>query len=149
MFSYGQIPFRFTLDQFYSGQSMPVNEALFRIFSISDFAEQRGHGIPTIINKYSKNAFNISSSTILVTLPFAFVPDSVSARKVREIESANLKENHRKILDYLLNNPNSSLEEVAKHVGLSVSGVKKIVASLQESGFIKHVGPKKGGHWSR
>ena len=149
VFSYGQIPFRLTLDQFYSGQSMPVNEALFRIFSISDFAEQSGHGIPTIVNKYSKNAFNISGSTILVTLPFAFVPDSVSARKVREIESANLKETHRKILDYLLNNPNSSLEEVAKHVGLSVSGVKKIVASLQESGFIKRVGPKKGGHWSR
>lgn len=77
------------------------------------------------------------------------MPDHVSARKIREIETSALKETHRETLDYLLAHPSASLEEAAKHVGLSVDGVKKIVASLQESGFIKRIGPKKGGHWSR
>ena len=149
VFSYGQIPFRLSIDQFYRGQSMPVNESLFRIFSISDFAEQSGHGVPTIVSKYSKEAFNFTSGAMLVTIPFAFTPDSVIGRKTMEIESANLKGNHKKVLDYLLAHPNSSLEETAEYVGLSVGGVKKIVAFLQESGFIKHIGPKKGGHWSR
>lgn len=127
---------------------MPVNEALFRIFSISDFAEQSGHGIPTIVNKYTKKAFNISNATILVTLPFTFMPDSVLARKAREKESNKLKETRKKVLDYLSSNPYSNLEETAKYVKLSVGGVKKIVASLQKEGFIKHIGPKRGGYWS-
>ena len=146
--SYGQIPFRLSLDQFYQGKSMPVNESLFRIFSISEFAEQSGHGIPTIVKNYSKAAIDLSGNTVLITIPFSFEPDYVERRKNRELSETKLKDSHRQVLNYLINNPDSSIVEAASAADLSVGGVKKIIASLQAKGFIKRVGPKNGGHWS-
>ena len=46
-------------------------------------------------------------------------------------------------------NPDSSLKECAEEVGLSLSGVKKIIKELQNQGKIRRIGPKNGGKWSR
>lgn len=46
--SYGGLPYGLTLDEFYEGTSHPINKALWSIFNFAEYAEQTGHGIPTI-----------------------------------------------------------------------------------------------------
>ena len=41
-----------------------------KIFSQLDIVDHTGHGIPIIIDKYGKEAFDISSNYIMVTIPF-------------------------------------------------------------------------------
>lgn len=145
--SYGQPPFGMTKEQFFNGRSKPVNEALFNIFTLSDFAEQSGHGVPTIVSNYTEKAFNFDSDMIVVTIPFSFVPDAVIIRKKLEEQATGLIESHRRVLAYLLNNPDAKLSEVAKGCSLSLGGVKKIVQSLKQDGLIKREGNKKNGRW--
>ncbi len=147
--SYGQPPFGMTKEEFFHGRSKPVNEALFTIFSLSDFAEQSGHGVPTIVSNYTEKAFNFDSNMIVVTIPFAYVPDAVAFRKKLEEQATRLIESHRKVLAFLLNNPDSTLSEAAKACSLSLGGVKKIVQSLKKDGLIKREGNKKNGSWTR
>lgn len=147
--SYGQPPFGMTKEEFFHGRSKPVNEALFNIFSLSDFAEQSGHGVPTIVSNYTEKAFNFDSNMIVVTIPFAYVPDAVAFRKKLEEQATRLIESHRKVLAFLLNNPDSTLSDAAKACSLSLGGVKKIVQSLKKDGLIKREGNKKNGSWTR
>lgn len=145
--SYGSIPFNMDLKDFYKGKSKPINPSLFKIFSISSFAEQSGHGVPTIVEHYSEKAFNLSSNMVLITIPFSFVPESIGIKNGQQ-EGKDLTRNQRKVLIYLINNPKSSLLECSKSTNLSLPGVKKIVKLLQEAGKIHRIGPKNGGTWS-
>lgn len=147
--SYGEPPFGMDKAQFFSGRSKPTNKALFDIFSMSDLAEQSGHGVPTIVSNYTESAFNFSSSMIVVTIPFSYTPDRVLARKAYAERVAVLKNSHQQVLNYLLSNPTSSLTKAAESCGLSLGGVKKIVASLKQEGLIRRKGAKSGGEWTR
>lgn len=86
---------------------------------------------------------------IVVTIPFSRVPNAVILRKQFEEQTTRLMESHRKVLTFLLNNPNSTLSEAAKACSLSLGGVKKIVQSLKKDGLIKREGNKKSGNWTR
>ena len=59
-----------TLDDFYAGRSMPVNEPLMRAFISAGLSEHTGHGIPVIVNSYGRDAFEITGGIIRVTLRF-------------------------------------------------------------------------------
>lgn len=147
--SYGQPPFNMSKEEFFKGKSKPINEALFNIFSLSDFAEQSGHGVPTIVSNYTEKAFNFSSDMIVVTIPFAYVPDAVAFRKQLELETSKLLESHKKVLTFLLDNPDATLSEAAASCSLSLGGVKKIVQSLKSDGFLRREGGKRNGRWTR
>lgn len=146
--SYGSIPFNMSEEEFFGGRSRPINRGMFNIFSVSSFAEQSGHGVPTIVRNYSKSAFDFSSGMVSVTLPFSFVPSQVEARKNVERNLDSIKENPRNILEFLLANPKASLSEASLNTGISLGGVKKIVASLKSKGLLSRKGPKNGGEWS-
>lgn len=44
-------------------------------------------------------------------------------------------------------NPNLTLSDIANDIGKSIRTVEKAAAKLVKEGRLKHVGPKKGGHW--
>lgn len=145
--SYGSLPFNMSLNDFYNGKSRPINPTLFKIFALSSFAEQSGHGIPTIIEHYSIKAFDFSSNMVIVTISYSFTPDAITLKNNLD-SNINMRDNHKKVLVYLSNNPTASLSECAKECSLSLAGVKKIVKSLQQNGKIKRIGPKNGGEWA-
>ena len=68
--SHGGLPQGLTREEFYRGISKPRNFKLMKIFSDLDIVEHTGHGIPTIIARYGKEAFEISDNYIIVTIPF-------------------------------------------------------------------------------
>ena len=46
---------------------LPVNKSLLTIFLASKFAEQSGHGIPTIVENYGRNVFSFEDGMLKVT----------------------------------------------------------------------------------
>ena len=46
-------------DGFYNGTSIPVNISLLTVFMAAGYAEQSGHDIPTIIEKYGRDVFSL------------------------------------------------------------------------------------------
>ena len=52
-----------------------------------------------------------------------------------------------RILVLLRGQPELTLSEVARAIGLAPSTVERAAARLQAEGRLRHVGPKKGGRW--
>lgn len=145
--SYGGLPYALSMDGFFSGTSIPVNKSLLTIFIATGFAEQSGHGIPTIVSKYGRDVFQFSNGMITVTIPFEHEPDYVAHRKNISKIKADLKESHKQVYDILKEDGHLSLQEVAERCGLSLGGVKKICASLRNKGLLERKGSKKEGYW--
>ena len=68
--SHGGLPHNLSADEFFAGISKPRNLALMKIFSDLDIVDHTGHGVPTIVDHYGKDIFNIQENYILVTIPF-------------------------------------------------------------------------------
>ena len=51
------------------------------------------------------------------------------------------------ILEYLSANPKSALSEIASAIGKSLSAVERASTKLIKERRLRHVGPRKGGHW--
>ena len=145
--SYGGLPFSLSLEGFFTGTSVPVNKSLLTIFIVSKYAEQSGHGVPTIVEKYGRDIFSFDDGMIKVTIPLSFERIEVIERKNRIFKQQNLTVNQKKIYEYLLENPADSLQNVADKTGLSLAGVKKICLKLQEYGMIERIGSKRDGVW--
>ena len=134
------------MDEFYEGTSHPINKALWMIFNSAEYAEQTGHGVPTILSKYGKGAFKISDNYLTVTIPFAFKPTWAFAGE-KQNGSLVLSNGQNAILEALKRNPRMTGDELAKATGFSVSMIKKSMVKLQEMGLIKRAGSKRYGYW--
>ena len=145
--SYGGLPYSLSMDGFFSGTSIPVNKSLLTIFIATGYAEQSGHGIPTIVSKYGKGAFSFSNGMVIVTIPFSREPEYVIHRKDLVVRKKGLSENQKRVYETLKADGHLSQQEVAVMCGLSLAGVKKICTLLQEYGFIERVGSKRDGYW--
>lgn len=145
--SYGGLPFALSKEGFFNGTSMPVNKSLFMVFVATHFAEQSGHGIPTIVKRYGKSVFSFDDGMLKVTLPLAFDRPEVALRKGILLQKKGLTKNQQKVYDALAEGGDVSLKEVANKIGLSYAGVKKISSKLQQYGILKRSGSKRDGTW--
>lgn len=145
--SYGGIPFGLSKEGFYHGTSMPVNKSLLTVFMMAKYAEQSGHGIPTIVEKYGRNVFSFDDGMLKVTLPLTFERPEITIRKGIFLQKKGLTVNQKKVYDTLADNGRLSLQEVADQTGLSIGGVKKICLKLQEYSILERRGSKRDGIW--
>lgn len=145
--SYGGLPYGLSKEGFFSGISKPINKSLLTLFILTGYAEQSGHGVPIIVSKYGEKAFSFEDDVLIVTIPFSFEPDYVLARNNLEQRYERLSENQARVLMYLKDNPQSSLENAADNLGLSLGGIKKIISRLKNEGILVRVGAKKNGIW--
>ena len=126
---------------------MPVNKSLLTIFLASKFAEQSGHGIPTIVEKYGRDIFSFDDGLLKVTIPLAFERPEVIIRKRKNLQKNGLTANQKRVYEALAGDGSLSLQKVADQTDLSISGVKKIVSKLQEYGLLERIGSKRDGQW--
>lgn len=68
-----------TVDGFYAGESVPVNEALSKIFIQLHITEHTGRGIPQITSLYGRDNIRIKENNIVVTIPFDRLEDETYA----------------------------------------------------------------------
>jgi predicted HTH transcriptional regulator len=98
-----------TINGFYKGHSIPVNEKLSELFLQLHISEKTGRGIPKIIEVYGKESIDISDDTILVTIPFNRVNkvgDKVGDKVGNKVGNKNLNISQIKVLAEIRNNPN-------------------------------------------
>ena len=160
--SYGQIPYKLTMEDFYSGRSVPVNQALFNIFMITGMSEQSGHGVPAIIKKYGKEAYDIWEGGILVKLKFSFEKSAIDIRnnenenededvtrdeEVKDLSNDRKRKAEEIIYDLLKENDQLSMNEIAQRVGISKEAVKYQLNKLKKEDVIKHQGQNRNGGW--
>lgn len=145
--SHGGLPFGLTIDQFYMGFSKPRNIQLMKIFNQLSIVDHTGHGIPIIISKYGKEAFNIHSNHIMVTIPFD--KDVVATMNVGLDVGLDVGLNvtEKKVINLLLENPSYNAGELAPIINVTKRTVERTFVSLQKKGFLERIGSKRDGRW--
>jgi predicted HTH transcriptional regulator len=153
--SHGGIPHGMTEEDFYSGVSRPRNAVLMRVFLNLGIVEHTGHGIPMIVEKYGRKAFDIHQNYIDVTLPFnqavlASVPQ-LGTDEGTDDEGIRLNEDlsntEKKVILELIKDPGNTYNQLASEIGCSRRTVSRAVASLVEKKYIKRIGNNKSGFW--
>ena len=144
--SHGGLLSGMTKKQFFDGISKPRNATLMRIFLNMGLTEHTGHGIPTIVEKYGKNVFEIQNDYIKCTIPF-------EKEIISQIENKNvglnvgLNKTEKKVIEILLENPNSTSAELSEQIKVTTRTIERAFNSLQEKNIIKRIGSKRDGYW--
>ncbi len=150
--SHGGLPFGLTKDEFFSGISRPRNEHLMDIFKRLGIVEHTGHGVPTILNVYGKEVFEISETLIRVVIPFnkevlenhGAISGAISG-VINKIEDLNTEE--KRIMDAISINPTLSAKVLSEILSIPFRSVQRYLANLREKGYIERIGANKNGYW--
>ena len=141
--SHGSLPNNLSIDEFFAGISKPRNLALMKIFSDLDIVDHTGHGIPTIVEHYGKEVFNIQSTYILVSIPF----DKEVLNKTNVGVNVGVNVVEKMILAELLNNPTLTADKLSLIIKKSKRTIERYLKALQEKGYIERGGSDKTGVW--
>ncbi len=149
--SRGALPPAQTIEGFFLGESIPVNDKLSEIFLQLHISEKSGRGVPKIIEVYGKEAFKFNERSIVVTIPFNKVDRSegqVDSKVDSKVGRENGLNNRRKqIMSEIRNNPNITTKELHNILAISVTAVAKNLAYLKQNGFIERIGSDRSGYW--
>ncbi len=146
--SSGLTPYGIPMSDLCNGRSAPVNGSLFRLAVMMGFVENTGHGIPTIIERYGPDSVKVSEGSVTVTIPFAFEPSYVAARKARARGDVALDDREQMVLDYLRMHRHAKISEIAESIGQSESGIKRAISSLKQKGLIENEGTNRNSIWN-
>ena len=113
--SRGTLPPKQTVDGFYAGESVPVNEALSKIFIQLHITEHTGRGIPQITSVYGRDNIRIKENNIVVTIPFDRLEDETYASV--DTENAPVKSENAPV-DAPVKLKNAPVNEASKDIPL-------------------------------
>lgn len=136
-----------TMEGFYMGESVPVNEKLSEIFLQLHISEKSGRGVPKITEVYGKDAFSFRENAIVVTIPFERISriENKVENKVGNKKSLNLR--RQKIISEIRDNPNITIAELHQILGISETAISNNIMFLKKYGYIERVGSRKVGYW--
>lgn len=148
--SRGALPEAQTMEGFYSGVSVPVNEKLSEIFLQLHISEKSGRGVPKIVEVYGKDAIVFHENTIVVTIPFERInaTKEVGNKVGKKVKNKRPLSKHREnILSEMRDNPNITTAELHRIIGISETAIENNINYLRNNGYIERVGSKKTGYW--
>ena len=160
----GVLPEGWTVETLLSShRSMPYNPDIANTFFRVGEIEAWGRGIERIITAckndgFSTPDFRYDASGIWTTFKFEYPERAIIQSGPETTQKSDQKTTRKRpesdqskqedaIIELLKENPYISRKEISGRLGLHDSSVKRRLASLQEKGTIKRVGPDKGGHW--
>ena len=136
-----------TMEGFFLGESIPVNEKLSEIFLQLHISEKSGRGVPKITEMYGKDAFSFRENSIVVTIPFERI-NKVGNKVGKKVgDKKPLNSRRQKIIAEMRDNPNITTAELHNILGVSETAVENNISFLRENGYIERVGSKKAGYW--
>ncbi len=146
--SRGTIPPAQTIEGFFLGESIPVNEKLSDIFLQLHLSEKSGRGVPKIVETYGKECIEFRKNSIVVKIPFNWI--NVVGNKVGNKVGNNKKKltnNRLIIIQEIRNNPNVTTVQLANILCISETAVDNNLKYLKQNGYIKRNGSNKTGYW--
>lgn len=137
-----------TLEGFFLGESIPVNQKLSDLFLQLHISERSGRGVPKITEVYGRDAFDFRENSIVATLPFTRLDDKLTDKTTNKlVEKQKISEQTEKILLEIRNNPNVTQPQLATLTGMGKTMVQKHIVVLKEKGIIERIGSNKTGYW--
>ena len=153
--SRGSLAPKQTLEGFYLGESVPVNQKLSDIFLQLHISERSGRGVPKITEVYGKEAFEFRENSIVVILPFNYldknternVVDKVVDNVVDKVVEKDLNNTQKRVYLEICNNPNITQPQLVEKIRLGKTTIQKSISALKEKGYIERIGSRKKGYW--
>ncbi len=133
-----------TIEGFYKGHSIPVNEELSSIFLATHLSERTGKGNPLIVSRFGRKAFEITDASIKVTIPYNW---EHKFEEVVDRTPNKLSKTETKILKIISNNPELSQTEIAGLSGFGKTTVQKAITKFKKMGIIVRQDSNKSGYW--
>ena len=138
-----------TLEGFYKGHSIPINDKLSELFLQLHISEKTGRGIPKIISVYGKESIEVNDNNLTVTIPFNRVNENnkVGNKVGNKMGNKNLNNSQIKVLAEIRNNPNVTKQQLMTLCELSKTSIDNIISTLKKLGYIERIGSNKTGYW--
>lgn len=137
--SFSKLPPNQTIEGFFNGESIPVNETLSMLYLKTHVSERSGFGIPHIVNKYGRSSFTFLDNGIKVVLPYNFL--------INEAINENKKTLKEELLIKLKEDPSLNYKELGDYFSLGTTTISKTLKELKKEGKIERVGSNKSGYW--
>lgn len=134
-----------TIEGFFLGESIPVNRKLSDLFLQLHISERSSRGVPKITEMYGRDAFEFRENSIVVTLPFTILEDSLVDKPVDKKPKMN--EQMEKVLLEIRNNPNITQPQLVKIMNIGKSMIQRYISNLKKMGYIERIGSNKSGYW--
>ena len=135
-----------TLEGFYKGHSIPINDKLSELFLQLHISEKTGRGVPTIISVYGKQAIEVNDNNVIVTIPFNRV-NRTKEKVGNKVGNKKLNNSQIKVLAEIRNNPNITKYELTSACELGKTSIDNIISKLKTLGYIERIGSNKTGYW--
>ena len=96
--SRGTLPPGQTMEGFFAGESVPVNQRLSDVFLQLHISERTGRGVPKVTEVYGKESYEFREQSIVCTIPFDRLSDApvnapVNVPVNAPVESGNVSDN--------------------------------------------------------
>lgn len=151
IFSRGGLAPLQTIEGFYVGHSVPVNEKLSEIFLQLHISEKTGRGVPTILEKYGKKSIKFSNDGITVIIPFdkkSMMGDKVGDKMGDKVgDKVILSSTQIRVLAEIKNNGHITKPVLCKTLSLSKTSIDNAISFLRKNRYINRVGSNKTGYW--
>ena len=146
--SRGPLPSKQTMDGFFRGESVPVNQKLSDMFLQLHISERSGRGVPKIVEVYGRGCYEFREGSIALTIPFNRINAVEPAAPVDAAKDAGeLSKVQAEVLAEIRNDPNATHDQIAASIGRGRTAVVKAIRQLREGGYIERVGSNKSGWW--
>lgn len=134
-------PFQ-TLEGFYKGHSIPINDKLYELFLQLHISEKTGRGIPKIISVYGKESIEINDNNVIVIIPLNRIQ-----QKMNKVGNKKLNNSQTKVLAEIRNNSNITKQQLMLVCELGKTSIDNIISTLKKMNYIERIGSNKTGYW--
>ena len=91
--------------------------------------------------------FDVVESGFVTTFIRPIEEAEFSPKTVEKKVTEKVTENQKKIIEAIIIDPNITIDELSRIVGISSRKIKEYIAKLKTKNLLKRIGPAKGGHW--
>ena len=148
----GRLPSTLTLDRLrHAHGSVPHNPLLAEPLYLTKYIERMGTGTRDMIRRCQDAGlpeveFQMTDGFTL-RIPRLPVPVTEVSTGLGEKLGEKLGETRAAIVKSMRDNPKVTVIELADALALSTTAVEKNIRYLKTNGYVKRIGPAKGGHW--
>lgn len=132
-----------TMEGFYAGESVPVNQKLSDVFLQLHISERTGRGVPKITEVYGKETYEFRENSIVVSIPFTRVTTEGIPPVTPPVRKNNKGKNNEERILAFCDSPKNILEIADMLEYKDKKTVRKYIKPLVEQGRLAMTIPDK------
>ena len=141
---------RLPIEKIYEGgTSRARNPHIQNMLRMIGYGENLGSGFPMIMNAWKQSRWGepLLENRIDIDEVALILPVQTEKNTIQETGEKTREKTREKIFNSIRERPNITTSELAEKLTITIKGVEWQLKNLREQGFIRRVGPDKGGHW--